>query len=528
MSIKYSNAEACHWPSCSITREVALNQVALLTLGLNSILNPHFSLSVTGKEFRAVFISTVRTSLTCHSSYVCGEESSSQELLYWEFLSDATLLNTAITRAKSLVAVVGDPISLCTIGECRGNWRDYIKRCNDRKALHGASYEELQKQINASLTKISLNPQAANFVPKSMAEVGNQECKSIEECRVTQQDMDRDDSLGLELAKDMELASSVFLMEDNLNNPMTKKEPGLGTYEEDVIKGEASEEDEEKQEEAVELEDDSTTKKRHSMRGTQGAFQKEDQNLTYSSQDEAEDGQDTSTFFDEFRRESLEDETVFPRYMDKIIKALVEKCRETKESDARLNAAFPSLQAAKISVRKKENQVNIRPRQEKPSFSDLFSEDYQILHINGRTVARLVNPEFHRTQSPLVKRLTTSPRQYDYLDPEILERFLHENPGKYLPCTLRLNSERFRSAYAVVSDTKTPDIKINGRVRGVFDMDRVVIKKTACLPSSRDDALHSQGKIVGTLYLVTSSEYCTVSLIVWQVNRPSFYIRLLI
>jgi len=492
------------------------------------ILNPHFSLSVTGKEFRAVFISTVRTSLTCQSFDVCGEGSSSPELLYWEFLSDATLLNTAITRAKSLVAVVGDPISLCTVGECRGNWRDFIKRCNDRKALHGASYEELQKQVNASLTKISLNPQAANFVPKSIADVGNQECKSVEECGVTHRDKDRDDSLGLELAKDMELASSVLSVEDSLDNPMTKNEPGLGTYEEDLMQGETSEEDEENQEEASELEDDSTTNKKHIARGPQGAFQKEDPNSTYSSQDEAQDGQDTSTFFDEFRRESLEDETVFPRYMDKIIKALVEKCRETKESDARLNAAFPSLQAAKISVKEKENQVNTSPRQDKPSVSDLYSEDYQILHINGRKVARLVNLKFHRKQSSRAKRLTTSSRQYDYLDPEILQRFLHENPRKYLPCTLRLNSERFRSAYGVVADTKTPDIKINGRVRGVFDMDRVVIEKTACLPSSRDDAPHSQGKIVGKLYLVTSSEYCTVLLIVWQVNRPSFYILLLI
>ena len=458
----------------SVTNNSLTMSICVAYFGIKiKILNPHFSLSVAGKEFRAVFISTVRTSLTCQSFDVCGEGSSSPELLYWEFLSDATLLNTAITRAKSLVAVVGDPISLCTVGECRGNWRDFVKRCNDRKALHGASYEELQKQVNAFLTKISLNPQAANFVPKS-----------VEECGVTHRDKDRDDSLGLEMAQDMEVA---------------KNEPGSGTYTEDLLQEETSEEDEENQEEACELEDDST----------QGAYQNEDYNSTYSSQDEAQDGQDTFTFFDEFRRESLEDETVFPRYMDKIIKALVEKCRETKESDARLNAAFPSLQAAKISVKEKENQVNIRPRQEKPSFSDLFSDDYQILDIKGRKVARLVKFEFHRTPSPRVQRLTTSSRQYDDLDPEILQRLLHENPEKYLPCTLRLNSESFRSAYGVVSDTKTPDVKISGRVRGVFDMDRVVIEKIACLPSSRDDVLQSRGKIVGKLYLVTFSEYYT-------------------
>lgn len=35
------------------------------------------------------------------------------------FLSNYKLLNTAITRAQSLVAVVGDPIALCSIGRCR-------------------------------------------------------------------------------------------------------------------------------------------------------------------------------------------------------------------------------------------------------------------------------------------------------------------------------------------------------------------------------------------------------------------------
>ena len=35
------------------------------------------------------------------------------------FLSNSKLLNTAITRAQSLVAVVGDPVALCSIGRCR-------------------------------------------------------------------------------------------------------------------------------------------------------------------------------------------------------------------------------------------------------------------------------------------------------------------------------------------------------------------------------------------------------------------------
>ena len=35
------------------------------------------------------------------------------------FLSSARLFNTAVTRARSLVAVVGDPLALCSVGKCR-------------------------------------------------------------------------------------------------------------------------------------------------------------------------------------------------------------------------------------------------------------------------------------------------------------------------------------------------------------------------------------------------------------------------
>lgn len=72
-----------------------------------------------------------------------------------------------------------------------------------------------------------------------------------------------------------------------------------------------------------------------------------------------------------------------------------------------------------------------------------------------------------------------------------------KNPKRYLPCTLRLNAESISPAYAEVSDTKTPDIKIKGPIRGVFDMDRVVVEKTGHQPLVTPGVLHSQGIIVG-------------------------------
>lgn len=87
--------------------------------------------SFPGKQFRALFISTVRTHHTCKnmvkaqpskksgSASKDSPQSSSEDEPDYGFLSNDKLLNTAITRAQSLVAVIGDPISVCSIGKCR-------------------------------------------------------------------------------------------------------------------------------------------------------------------------------------------------------------------------------------------------------------------------------------------------------------------------------------------------------------------------------------------------------------------------
>ena len=66
----------------------------------------------TGKQFRVIMLSTVRTRHTCTND-------AASEKLDLGFLSNIKLLNTAITRAESLVVVVGDPVSLCLVGKCR-------------------------------------------------------------------------------------------------------------------------------------------------------------------------------------------------------------------------------------------------------------------------------------------------------------------------------------------------------------------------------------------------------------------------
>ena len=78
-----------------------------------------------------------------------------------------------------------------------------------------------------------------------------------------------------------------------------------------------------------------------------------------------------------------------------------------------------------------------------------------------------------------------------------MQRLLVEEPDKYLPCTLRFNSERIGTAYAEISDTKTPDIIIRGRVQRVFDMDHVVVEKMDYQPSPGNGVSRCQGKVAG-------------------------------
>lgn len=84
------------------------------------------------------------------------------------FLSNSKLLNTAITRAQSLVAVVGDPVALCSIGRCVKLWERFIKICDENKSLFGITWPSLRCQLDGVELKKSyvLNPLAPEFIPR--------------------------------------------------------------------------------------------------------------------------------------------------------------------------------------------------------------------------------------------------------------------------------------------------------------------------------------------------------------------------
>lgn len=121
-------------------------------------------LNVQGKQFRAIFLSTVRTRRTCDPK--SGTEND------YGFLSNSKLLNTAITRAQSLVAVVGDPVSLCSIGRCRKVWERFIQICSENGSLYGIKWSYLRSQLDGvELKKLyTLNPLAPEFVPRQYRE----------------------------------------------------------------------------------------------------------------------------------------------------------------------------------------------------------------------------------------------------------------------------------------------------------------------------------------------------------------------
>ncbi|XP_077999824.1 3'-5' exoribonuclease HELZ2-like isoform X2 [Glandiceps talaboti] len=116
-------------------------------------------LNIQGKEFRALFISTVRT----NDNVVAKDYDMNNINL--GFLTDRKLLNTAFTRAQSLLVVVGHPVALTSIGKCQNDWRAFISECEKHGSLYpkNLSLAIIEQQVHA---KVKLNPKAAEFIPQ--------------------------------------------------------------------------------------------------------------------------------------------------------------------------------------------------------------------------------------------------------------------------------------------------------------------------------------------------------------------------
>ncbi|XP_012219237.2 probable helicase with zinc finger domain [Linepithema humile] len=140
-----------YYPEQVTLLRVELRKRHLFDVSVERVLN------VQGKQFTAVFISTVRTRTV-------DRFSAETKIKDYGFLTNPRLLNTAMTRAKCLVAVFGDPVALLTIGSCRELWRKYIEVAD----LHGMTRKNLQEHLNQipQLKLQPLNPDAAVFYPR--------------------------------------------------------------------------------------------------------------------------------------------------------------------------------------------------------------------------------------------------------------------------------------------------------------------------------------------------------------------------
>ncbi|KAJ8319176.1 hypothetical protein KUTeg_004267, partial [Tegillarca granosa] len=105
------------------------------------------------------------------------QDSSQEDYLDYGFLSNEKLLNTAITRAQSLVITVGDPLSLCLVGKCRKVWEHYLEICNEHGSFLGMTWNQLKAQLNSAEMRKTfvLNPLAPEFVPNRLFHVNRLE-----------------------------------------------------------------------------------------------------------------------------------------------------------------------------------------------------------------------------------------------------------------------------------------------------------------------------------------------------------------
>lgn len=105
-----------------------------------------------------LLLSTVRTSRVLGPGQHEGKDLG--------FLSNPKLLNTAITRAKFCLIVVGDPIALCSAGDCRVCWKTILSLCSENGTFHyRVPLTQVLSSIREEHTPTALPPGFNNSLP---------------------------------------------------------------------------------------------------------------------------------------------------------------------------------------------------------------------------------------------------------------------------------------------------------------------------------------------------------------------------
>ncbi|KAJ0044086.1 hypothetical protein NL108_005995, partial [Boleophthalmus pectinirostris] len=92
----------------------------------------HITRNILCLQFRVVIISAVHSR---DSLQIC-------QLTGLELFNDVRVLNTALTRARSLVLVVGDAAALCCFGQCSQFWKNYIDYCIHSNSVDPLSFSK--------------------------------------------------------------------------------------------------------------------------------------------------------------------------------------------------------------------------------------------------------------------------------------------------------------------------------------------------------------------------------------------------
>ena len=97
-------------------------------IGLKYLVIFHLLLHYSGREFKALFISTVEC---VHDGFKSANPTKS--------FCNRYVFNTALTRARSLVVIAGNPFLLlkmeAAMSQPMGCWREYLRRCIDRNTI---------------------------------------------------------------------------------------------------------------------------------------------------------------------------------------------------------------------------------------------------------------------------------------------------------------------------------------------------------------------------------------------------------
>ncbi|KAL4624480.1 putative helicase with zinc finger domain isoform X3 [Arapaima gigas] len=165
------------YPSQALRLRLELQQRGLHCVIVQTLITPP------ARHFRVVFLSTVRTHQSCRAStYSHGGgttgiqrrlsaqgDSETVEDRALGFLSSVRSLHCAFLSTQSLLAVVGDPVALCTMGKCRRIWQHFLSLCASQGGLCGATLPELLEQMDTVEMSHGciLNPLAPEFVPRT-------------------------------------------------------------------------------------------------------------------------------------------------------------------------------------------------------------------------------------------------------------------------------------------------------------------------------------------------------------------------